>query len=206
MLVERDLHLGPAAIRDAARLPLRDGRIADAELARDRRDGASGRVERGGDVHTALLGGQTAQRKGKLSVPVGPHAGMPLKLSEGGGMAKQRDLNDREKTVLQRIATKLAERGWSWSELARRVGKTASSASQWSGKRSFPRENVLYMIARELEVDMGWLLTGDEPTERRLAQTEAEMRMLELLRQLPPDQQRLAIGAVDGIKASLTKK
>jgi transcriptional regulator with XRE-family HTH domain len=123
-----------------------------------------------------------------------------------GAMAKQRDLTAREKAVLDRVAEKLTVLGWSWSELARRVGKTTSSASQWSGKRSFPRENVLYMISRELGVDMGWLLTGDEGGERRLAQTETELRLLELLRQMAPDEQRAVIAAATGIKGSLTKK
>lgn len=121
-------------------------------------------------------------------------------------MGKQRELTAREKLVLDRIGHILAERGWSWSELARRMGKTTSAASQWSGKRAFPRENVLYAIARELGVDMGWLLTGDEPTEQRAAQTQAELRALELLRQMTPEQQALAIGSLEGIKGAVTKK
>ena len=131
---------------------------------------------------------------------------MPIPVEGMGAMAKQRDLTAREKAVLDRVAEKLTVLGWSWSELARRVGKTTSSASQWSGKRSFPRENVLYMISRELGVDMGWLLTGDEGGERRLAQTETELRLLELLRQMAPDEQRAVIAAATGIKGSLTKK
>jgi len=131
---------------------------------------------------------------------------MPIPVEGMGAMAKQRDLMEREKAVLDRVAEKLTVLGWSWSELARRVGKTTSSASQWSGKRSFPRENVLYMISRELGVDMGWLLTGDEGGERRLAQTETELRLLELLRQMAPDEQRAVIAAATGIKGSLTKK
>lgn len=62
------------------------------------------------------------------------------------------------------------------------------------------------MIARALEVDMGWLLTGDEPTERRMAQTEAELRLLEVARQMSPDEQRALMAAAQGLKGSLTKK
>jgi hypothetical protein len=53
---------------------------------------------------------------------------------------------------------------------------------------------------------MGWLLTGAEPTADRQAQTETELRLLRLLRELTPDEQRVAMGALEGMKASLTKK
>lgn len=131
---------------------------------------------------------------------------MPNNTHTGSDMAKQRQLNNREKAVLDRISQILETKGWSWSELARRVGKTTSAASQWSGKRSFPRENVLYMISSALEVDMGWLLTGEDPAERRLAQTETELRLLELARAMSPEEQRALIAAAQGLKGSLTKK
>jgi transcriptional regulator with XRE-family HTH domain len=121
-------------------------------------------------------------------------------------MAKQRTITERERAALDRVKQCLDRQGLNWSDLARSVGKTASSASQWSGKRSFPRENVLFMMARHLGVDMGWLLTGDEPNERRLAQTEAELRLLDLVRQMSPDEQRALLAAAHGIKGSLTKK
>jgi len=105
-----------------------------------------------------------------------------------------------------RIETRLKELGLNWAELARRVGKKEASGSQWSGRRVFPREGTLHEIAKVLEVGVGWLLTGGEPLEERLAQTTTEKDMLRLLRDMTPEQQRVVLASAAGIKAGFTKK
>lgn len=121
-------------------------------------------------------------------------------------MAKQRPLTPRELAVMDRIEHKLVINGSNWSKLAVAVGKTTSSASQWSGRRSFPRESVLCVIARELGVPMGWLLTGDEPDEKRKAQTEDEVTLLALFREMSPAERAALLAAGRGLKGSVTKK
>lgn len=121
-------------------------------------------------------------------------------------MAKQRLLTPRELAVMDRIEHKLLINGSNWSQLAVSVGKTTSSASQWSGRRSFPREGVLYAIARELGVGMGWLLTGDEPDEKRKAQTEDEAALLALFREMSPAERAVLLAASRGLKGSVAKK
>ena len=126
--------------------------------------------------------------------------------NRGAKMGTPRPLTARELAVMDRIEKMLRDRGSNWSQLARSVGKTTGSASQWSGRRSFPREQTLYAIAQQLGVGMGWLLSGDEPQERRLAQTATEQALLDALREMSPDEQRALLAAAQGIKGSLSKK
>lgn len=107
---------------------------------------------------------------------------------------------------MDRVEQTLNKRGLNWAELARRVGKKESSGSQWSGRRVFPREATLHEMAKVLEVSVGWLLTGDEPQEERLAQTVSEREVLLLMRGLTPEQQRLALATIAGLKGGFTKK
>lgn len=120
--------------------------------------------------------------------------------------ARTRPLTDRELAVMNRIESRLVTKGETWASLARKVGKTNSSGSQWSGKRSFPREQTLYKIAQALEVGMGWLLAGDEPGEQTRAQTDLELAALQLMREMSPAEQLTMLAAGRGIKGSLTKK
>ena len=53
---------------------------------------------------------------------------------------------------------------------------------------------------------MGWLLSGDNPTEVRAAQTENELKALETFRAMSPAEQLAALAAMAGIRGSLTKK
>lgn len=106
---------------------------------------------------------------------------------------------------MQRIEDRLTALGLTWAALARNVGLSDSSGSQWSGRRVFPKERTHHAIAKALGVEMGWLLTGDEPRERRLAQTETELAMLEALRRLPPDRQRIAVNQTRALAPELAK-
>lgn len=135
--------------------------------------------------------------------PMPPYSDRP---NRDGNMGKPRPLTDRELAVMDRLERLLRDRGLNWSQMARAVGKTTGSASQWSGRRSFPREQTLYAIAQWLGVGMGWLLSGDEPQERRLAQTTNEQALLDALRAMSPDEQKALLAAAQGIKGSLSKK
>ena len=121
-------------------------------------------------------------------------------------MGKPRKLNDREKLVLDRVELLLKSRSLSWSELARAVGKTTSSASQWSGRLSFPREQTLYSIAQQLGVGMGWLLAGDETDENLAPRTVTERDLMRVVKEMSPDEQRALLGAARGLKGTITKK
>jgi transcriptional regulator with XRE-family HTH domain len=114
-------------------------------------------------------------------------------------MSKTRELSTRETEILQRISALLDSKRLSWAELARRVGKSAASGSQWSGYRVFPTEATLHKIAGALGVGFGWLLTGVESS-----QTVAEVEALLLIRSMSAEEQRAALAALRGIKEFMT--
>lgn len=124
----------------------------------------------------------------------------------GSLMSKNREITAREREVLDRLALVLQNSGVSWTQAAQLAGKSGSLGAQWSGRRSFPKEEALYRIAQHLGVAMGWLLTGDEPSAETLAMTETERAMLKALRELAPDAQRAAVAQVAALASNLTKK
>jgi transcriptional regulator with XRE-family HTH domain len=195
-----------AVVRNAARFPLRHGGLRNAEAVCDGADRPARAVERCPDVHDKTLGGLMSECKGKLSATPGGCGGTDSAVRRGTTMSKQRDLTQRELAVMDRIQSVMLGAGLNWSALAVSVAKTVSSGSQWSGRRSFPREQTLYLIAQRLGVEMGWLLTGDEPTEQRQAQTENEKSMLGVMREMSPAEQSALLAAARGIRGSLTKK
>jgi hypothetical protein len=120
---------------------------------------------------------------------------------------KLRPLNEHEAGVMDRIATRLdRKRNITWTWLAVGCGHTKNMGSQWSSRNSFPKERDLHRIATMLEVDMGWLLTGDDRSEATRAQTQTEAAMLQVMRTLPPDMQKLLLAQAEATKDSLTKK
>jgi transcriptional regulator with XRE-family HTH domain len=121
-------------------------------------------------------------------------------------MSKNRDLTNRERQVMDRLESVLKTRGVSWAESAQLAGKSKNLGAQWSGRRSFPREEALYQIAQALGVAMGWLLTGDEPSAETLAMTETERALLKAVRELSPDMQRAALAQVNALVTSIAKK
>jgi transcriptional regulator with XRE-family HTH domain len=126
--------------------------------------------------------------------------------SERGREGRERTLTPRELAIMDRIEARIKSAGISWATLALDVGKTKSSGSQWSGRRSFPREESLYRIAQRLGVEMGYLLTGDQPGEQTRAQTVNEKALLELTRELSPAEQQALLAVARSLKGSLTKK
>lgn len=123
-----------------------------------------------------------------------------------GAMAKTRELTPRELAVMVRIESAMKARDLTWASLARAVGKSANLGSQWSSRRSFPREADLYQAAKILGVGMGWLLTGEEPSAEVLAQTATEKEMLAVLRTMAPDQQRAVLAQARALRDNLSKK
>lgn len=206
ILAQDGVHLGAAPSGDAALAPHADGSDTDPERPRHCRHCAARAVEKFRGVHAETLGGLTCHGKCKLTQTPNTDRTTQGHRSGTTSMPKQRPLTAREIVIMDRIGDMLRNRGATWADLARAVGKSPSSASQWSGRRSFPREAVLHSIAQWLGVAMGWLLTGEEPQEKRQAQTVNELAALELLREMSPPEQAAAVAALRGIKGSLTKK
>lgn len=121
-------------------------------------------------------------------------------------MTKQRALSPAERQAMDRIADAIQARGWSWSELARRVGKTSSAASQWSGKRAFPTQRTFIAIAAALDVAASWLLSGDDPDAEIKPKTKRQAEALKLMLEMTPEQEAAALAAIQGIAAHMSKK
>jgi transcriptional regulator with XRE-family HTH domain len=119
---------------------------------------------------------------------------------------RQRPLSPAELAVMDRINQKLISEGLSWSELARRVGRTISAGKQWSGRRAFPTQRTFTRIAEVLGVTQAWLLRGDEEDRPPVARTKRQAEVLALMMEMSPDQEAAAVAALKGLAAHLTKK
>jgi transcriptional regulator with XRE-family HTH domain len=104
---------------------------------------------------------------------------------------------------MSRIESQLVAQGANWSELARRVGKTTSAASQWSSRRAVPRLQTMHAIAKELGVALSWLLAGEAVAEAAQADSETEREMLALLRQMSHPERKAALAAARRIVGSM---
>lgn len=107
---------------------------------------------------------------------------------------------------MDRINYTLQNRGLSWSELARRCGRSTSAASQWSGRLAFPSQRTFTRIAEVLGVSQGWLLTGEETEDKPVARTKRQAQALRLMLEMTADQEAAALAAIQGIASHLSKK
>lgn len=121
-------------------------------------------------------------------------------------MAKTRPLSPRELAAMDRIALTLKAKGWSWSELARRVKKTPSAASQWSGRLAFPSHRTFIAICTELEVAASWVLDGEDADKAPRPATKRQADILRLMADMTPDQEAAILAAAQGIAAHMAKK
>jgi len=64
-----------------------------------------------------------------------------------------------------RIKNLREERGYSQGELARRVGVTQPTVSDWENNKTEPAVDNLRILATELEVFFEWLATGRGPQQ-----------------------------------------
>lgn len=121
-------------------------------------------------------------------------------------MGKTRILTAKERLILDRIETVINKQGLAWSALSKMVGKSENLGSQWSSRRACPVQRDIVTIASALGIDMAWLLTGNEPAELRLAQTETELALLNAIRALPVEQQEAVLAGAQAMRDRLNKK
>lgn len=97
---------------------------------------------------------------------------MAAKIDLEGFAARVREAMDNSKAI--------PEHGHGrFYAIARRMGVTHEAVRRWATGASFPRLRSLERLAEVLEVDPGWLATGDSPrygTARAQAQTELRSR------------------------------
>ena len=69
-----------------------------------------------------------------------------------------------QSTLGSRVRTARHAAGLCQLELANQVGVRGRSVQYWEADQLAPRLRVLGKLARALAVDIGWLVTGNEPT------------------------------------------
>ena len=107
---------------------------------------------------------------------------------------------ERKSNCSERIATALAIRNMKQSELCERTKIPKSAISQYISGAFEPKQDRIYLIARELNVSEAWLMGYDVPMERQEKTspeepklTEGEKMVLELFRKIPEDRQAEAL-------------
>lgn len=102
-----------------------------------------------------------------------------------------------------RVRTKREQKGFTQAELGRMIGLSENSVVQYETGRAVPKTANFERLAEALGVSSRYLLTGDVPDELIKAQTEPEMKALEIMRSIPPTQQGQVLDALRAI-AGLT--
>lgn len=84
-----------------------------------------------------------------------------------------------------------------------RLGVTANAVAQWETGRTLIRAGNVTALCKELSIEPEWLLTGDDQTEVRVAQTRQELTALRMVRQLGPEAQETALRLLEALGAKI---
>lgn len=71
-----------------------------------------------------------------------------------------------------RLLKAMADKRMTASELSRATGIDRAALSNYINGKYVAKQDKCYMIARALNVDPGWLMTGHEPTTRDILANE----------------------------------
>lgn len=69
-----------------------------------------------------------------------------------------------------RLVKVIADRNITAADLSRATGIDKGAISNYINGVYIPKQDKAYKLARALGVDPGWLMTGDEPSEKRIAE------------------------------------
>lgn len=106
----------------------------------------------------------------------------------------------------KRVRTLREQKGFTQAELASMVGVTENAITQYESGRASPRPYRIEALAQMLGVTATFLLTGNEPDQLVRAQTSPELEALEIIRDIPLEQQPAALAALRGIAQAYRKK
>ena len=77
-----------------------------------------------------------------------------------------------ENTLRTRLIQAMEAKGINAAELSRLSGVGKPNISAYLNEKYSGKQDKVYLLARALEVDPGWLMTGDEPARLELTETE----------------------------------
>lgn len=105
----------------------------------------------------------------------------------------------------RRITTIRKSKGLTQEELARLLNVTPSLIGQYEKGKAGLTANRIYQLIKILEVDMAFILTGNEPAEEVKAHTEIEKNLLKLVRDISPDKQDLFFTNIKNLADTFNK-
>lgn len=105
-----------------------------------------------------------------------------------------------------RLLKALNERGMTASELSRLSGIGKSDISNYLNGKYLAKQDKVYLLAKALNVDPGWLITGVEPRKKPPEEAEvpktAEARILATgIDKLPKEQREQALNVIKAMFA-----
>ena len=99
-----------------------------------------------------------------------------------------------------RLLKVIGEKGITAAELSRATGLSSCAISNYVNGKYLPKQDKVYLLAKALDVDPGWLITGVEPTkppeEAEVPQTSEARILAAGIDKLPKDQREQALSVV----------
>ena len=99
-----------------------------------------------------------------------------------------------------RLLKVIGEKGITAEELSRANGLSSCAISNYVNGKYLPKQDKVYLLAKALDVDPGWLITGVEPTrppeEAEVPQTSEARILAAGIDKLPKEQREQALSVV----------
>jgi len=97
-----------------------------------------------------------------------------------------------------RFLKALAAKGITAAELSRQTGINKVAIHKYIKGAYIPKQDKCYLLAKALDVDPGWLMTGEEPTSKPdtfVFQDSKEL--VKLITAMTPDDYTMVMAAID---------
>ncbi len=120
-------------------------------------------------------------------------------------MIKRNLPNPESIAIGKRIASARQRNNLTQEELARHLQVTPALIGQYEKGKSGLTAKRIYQLIKILEVDMTYLLTGNEPNEEIKAHTEIEKNVLKLIRNVPVNKQKLFLEHIKQLAETFNK-
>lgn len=95
------------------------------------------------------------------------------------------------------------------SELSKRTGISEANISNYINGKYIPKQDKCYALARALDVDPWWLMTGEEPTSNRIEMPvfiPDSQKFVEVTRHMHPDDYRMVMEAYERTYKKMKEK
>ena len=107
-----------------------------------------------------------------------------------------------------RLQKALSASGMTASELSEKSGVSEANISNYINGKYIGKQNKVYLLAKALNVDPGWLMTGDEPLKEKdvipidnnyMPRTPEAIFLSEGIDKMPPERREQALKVMQAI-------